>query len=169
MAKTISKNKGQDPIVCVPQDEVITRSPMSGSASPEFTSVLQSQAVITASGLCQTGDPEANQRKIRAIEGALCGIAPQDEIEGMLAAQMIAVHNASMDSFKMAAAADYKNQLKYELQNQGIKLSRTFGALAHTFTQHRHNKNGKQQVNVERVDVHDGGQAIVGSVTSHQR
>ena len=43
-------------------------------------------------------DDEANKLKAGAAE-ALVGIKPQDEIEGMIGAQMIACYNASMECF----------------------------------------------------------------------
>jgi len=37
---------------------------------------------------------------------ALIGIAPKDEIEGMLAAQLIAAHNAAMECYRRAMLAE---------------------------------------------------------------
>ena len=48
---------------------------------------------------------EANKLRAAAVE-ALVGIKPNDEIEGMIAAQLIACHNASMECYRRAAVED---------------------------------------------------------------
>jgi len=45
----------------------------------------------------------ARQDRVCAALTALCDIAPRDAIEGMLAAQMVAVHSASLDCLRRAA------------------------------------------------------------------
>jgi hypothetical protein len=47
--------------------------------------------------------------------------------------------------------------------NQANKLSRTCSALTEALDRHR--GKGRQHITVEHVNVHDGGQAIVGAVT----
>ena len=41
-------------------------------------------------------DAETRQRQFAAAGAALIGIKPADEIEGMLATQMVATHNTAM-------------------------------------------------------------------------
>ena len=48
--------------------------------------------------------------------------------------------------------------------NSANKLSRTYAALVESLNRHR--GKGQQKVTVEHVHVHEGGQAIVGSVES---
>jgi hypothetical protein len=40
-------------------------------------------------------DGEARERRYRTTLAGLIGIGPQDELEGMMAAQLLATHNAS--------------------------------------------------------------------------
>ena len=47
--------------------------------------------------------------------------------------------------------------------NQATKLTRTFTTQMEALNRHR--GKGQQKMTVEHVHVHDGGQAIVGSVT----
>ena len=47
--------------------------------------------------------------------------------------------------------------------NQANKLSRTYAALTDALDRHR--GKGQQRITVEHVNVHAGGQAIVGAVT----
>ena len=90
------------------------------------------------------------------------GINPTDEIEGMLAAQMIAVHHAAM-----AQARRLNNADTIERQNSAsnalTKLMRTYTAQMEALNRHR--GKGQQKMTVEHVHVHDGGQAIVGTVS----
>ena len=48
--------------------------------------------------------------------------------------------------------------------NQANKLSRTCAALTEALDRHR--GKGQQRITVEHVNVHAGGQAIVGAVTA---
>ena len=50
-----------------------------------------------------------------------------------------------------------------ESLNQANKLSRTYAALTEALDRHR--GKGQQRITVEHVNVHAGGQAIVGAVT----
>ena len=69
---------------------------LGGSGSDDFNKVLSCQIANT---LWLDGDAEARQRQFQA-GAALIGIKPADEIEGMLAAQMVATHNAAMECFR---------------------------------------------------------------------
>jgi hypothetical protein len=90
--------------------------------------------------------------------------APEDEIEGMIAAQMVACHNASMECYRRAMLPDNSFDMRHGNLNSANKLSRTFAALVEGLNRHR--GKGQQKVTVEHVHVHEGGQAVVGSVES---
>lgn len=49
---------------------------------------------------------QARADRVCAAVSAMCDIAPRDTLEGMLAAQMVAVHSAALDSLRRAAEAD---------------------------------------------------------------
>jgi hypothetical protein len=78
----------------------------------------------------------------------------------MLAAQLIACHNAAMECYRRAA--DSKLPARDYHLNQANKLSRTYSTLLEALNRHR--GKGQQKVMVEHVHVHQGGQAIVGHV-----
>jgi hypothetical protein len=92
------------------------------------------------------------------------GIKPGDELEGMIAAQLIACHNASMECYRRAMIRDQTFEGRREALSQANKLSRTYAALLDALNRHR--GKGQQKVTVEHVHVHEGGQAIVGNVES---
>ena len=107
--------------------------------------------------------PDQAKECDQALREGLKAIAPKDGIEGMVAAQMIAAHNAAMESYRRAALTNQTFEGRQEGLNQANKLSRTYVTLVEALNRHR----GKcqQKVTVEHVHVHEGGQAIVGNVS----
>jgi hypothetical protein len=47
-------------------------------------------------------DKETQDQQFYAVMAGLSGIAPKDELEGMMAAQLIAAHSASMECYRRA-------------------------------------------------------------------
>jgi hypothetical protein len=109
-------------------------------------------------------DPNTKPLYDQAVLAAMAGIAPRDPIEGLLAAQMVAVHEASMECFRRAALSEQTFAGRELGLKYGEKLARTYAALVETLDRHR-GKGQPQVVRVERVTVEAGGQAIVGAVT----
>jgi hypothetical protein len=128
------------------------------SQSSEFLNVLLKQTVNSAPPWL-LAEEQINQYAV-AAGGALIGIHPIGELEGMLAAQLIACHNAAMECYRRAMNSQLPAR-DYHL-NQANKLSRTYAALLESLNKHR--GKGQQKVTVEHVHVHQGGQAIVGHV-----
>jgi len=90
------------------------------------------------------------------------GIQPRDQLEAMLAAQMAAVHKATLSAAGLLAKSD--TVVKYDSAERSLnKLARTFAAQLEALDKHR--RGGQQTVKVEHVYVAPGGQAIVGNVT----
>jgi hypothetical protein len=92
----------------------------------------------------------------------LQGIAPRDEVEGLLAVQMIGVHNVALQTMKRAMISDQTFEGKQATVNQATKMLRTFVAQMEALKKYR--TGGQQKVTVEHVHVNKGGQAIVGPV-----
>ena len=91
------------------------------------------------------------------------GIEPRDQIEAMLAAQMAAVHNATMTFARHLAHADNLAQ-QDSAQTAFNKLARTFTAQVSALKNYR--SKGEQKMTVQHVHVAEGGQAIVGNVNA---
>jgi hypothetical protein len=136
-----------------------------GSKDANWNSEIASQAVAAL----WTGNSDAVQRnsQILAIIGAIQGLGPKDEIEGMIVAQMLAAHHAAMECFRRAMLGEQTFEGRYESLNQANKLSRTHIALVEALNRHR--GKGQQRVTVEHVTVNAGGQAIVGSLETPGR
>jgi hypothetical protein len=130
---------------------------LGGSQSDHWNKVLIDQTV-------QTLWPKHSdqERQNRAALAGLVGIGPQDELEGMIAAQLVATHNATMECFRRAMMPEQTFEGRRENLNQANKLSRTYATLIEALNRHR--GKGQQKVTVEHVHVHAGGQAVVGIV-----
>ena len=127
-----------------------------GTASPEFANLFIHQ-LREAGSKGQEPGPDGLNFMVSVVNG----IAPRDQIEAMLAAQMAAVHMATM------TFARRLNQSDTILQQDSAE--RAFNKLARTFTTQmealkRYRTGGQQKVTVEHVTVNAGGQAIVGTV-----
>src|SRR5919204_495436 len=104
-------------------------------------------------------DEETLSRQYSATAEALIGIGPKDELEGMLAAQLIGAHNAAMECYRRAMIREQTFEGRRDSLSQANKLSRTSAALIEALNRHR--GKGQQKVTVEHVHVHSGGQAVV--------
>lgn len=105
-------------------------------------------------------DPERIHERQVASLSLFAGISPNDEFEGMLAAQLLASHNAAMECYRRAMIAEQTFEGRKENLGQANKLSRTHATLLEALNRHR--GKGQQKVTVEHV--HNGGQATVGNV-----
>ncbi|WP_144055974.1 hypothetical protein [Octadecabacter arcticus] len=89
---------------------------------------------------------------------------PKDAVEAMLITQMTAT-NAAL-SYALQQMVDSPQLKRVEAFDRiANKLARTFTIQVEALKKYR--AKAQQIVRVERVDVHEGGQAIVGDVT-HQ-
>src|SRR4051812_45552031 len=72
---------------------------VAGSSSDRFNRTIVDQALAS---LWVTDAETFRGKQIPAAVAALTGIAPQDELEGMIAAQLVGLHNASMEAMRRA-------------------------------------------------------------------
>jgi hypothetical protein len=89
------------------------------------------------------------------------GIGPRDETEALLAAQMAAIHNATMSAARRLNHVETIQQ-QDSTSNALNKLARTFAAQLEALKRYR--SSGEPGVKTQNVTVNDGGQAIVGNV-----
>src|SRR5262249_50266871 len=130
-----------------------------GSRSDHWNNALINQT-CNALGLTHSDKGTCEQR-CGATVAALIGIGPKDEIEGMIAAQMLASHNAAMECYRRAMGEQQSFEGRQANLNQANKLVRSYAVLVEALNRDRGNI---QRVRVEHVTVHAGGQAIVGTV-----
>lgn len=133
---------------------------LSGSNHEQFTLMLVNQ--VSRSIWTAHSDDAYKEKQLASCLEALVGISPQDESEGMLAAQMVALHNAAMECFRRAMIKDQTHEGRQQNLSFANKLTRSYALAMETLDKHR--GKGQQKVTVEHVHVHQGGQAIVGNV-----
>src|SRR4051812_29807039 len=110
-----------------PEDQKGRLKSIGGSASDHWNNVLANQAIDTL--WVRPSDPDAVNRQLSATVAALVGIEPKDELEGMLAAQLLAAHNAAMECYRRAMIPEQSFEGRREALTQANKLSRTFATL----------------------------------------
>ena len=94
--------------------------------------------------------------EMNAAVAMLQGIAPTNEMEAMLAAQMVATHHLSMEMARRTIRADMLPQYQTH-GNLSTKFARTFTAQIEALSKLR---RGGEQV-VRHVHVNEGGQALI--------
>ena len=127
-----------------------------GATDPDFLDGLMTQLANAG-----TQGRDVDGRGLNFMLSVIKGLGPRDQVETMLAAQMAAVHMATMTFARRLAHVD-------NIQQQD-SAERAFNKLARTFTSQvealkRYRSGGEQTVRVEHVTVNEGGQAIVGNV-----
>lgn len=127
-----------------------------GSTDRDLAFHFMSQAARTVYG--KTTESE----RCNIILAVLHGIAPKDEIEGMLAVQMVGTHNLAMEFMRRAMFPDQTVDGTNFNTDRATKMLRTFTAQVEALNCYR--GKGQQKVTVEYVKVEDGGQAIIGNV-----
>jgi hypothetical protein len=130
--------------------------------SDDWNNILANQTMQTL--WVKHSNDETIDRQLTATTAALIGVGPNDELEGMMAAQLIAAHNAAMECYRRSMLNEQTFEGRRENLNQANKLSRTYATLLEALNRHR--GKGQQKVPVEHVHVHAGGQAVVGMVES---
>ncbi len=133
-----------------------------GSKDADFNHVVlrETLATIWFPGTDNDGD----MRRVRAGMAALRAFKPKDEIEGMLAAQAVALHFGAMECFRRAMIPDQPGEFQTKFRKDGANLARGMADMLEALDRKR--GKGPQVVRVERVVVNDGGQAIVGAVAT---
>ena len=108
-------------------------------------------------------EQRASEKGTNFMLAVIKGIEPRDQIEAMLAAQMAAVHMASMTFARRLAHVDSIPQ-QDSAERAFNKLTRTFAAQVSALKEYR--SKGEQKMIVQHVNVAEGGQAIVGNVNA---
>ena len=123
----------------------------------DTATMLMSQIVNS-----QHGGDDANKVSINGSINLYRSLEPKDNLECLLAAQMVATHNMAMTfSWKAMLAKQTPDGIDANI-NRLTKLMRTFTAQVEALRKYR--TGGKQTIQVQHVNVSEGGQAVVGNV-----
>jgi hypothetical protein len=152
----VSKNESDLQIRLDHPDEQIGQTLMMdalASADGDFVGGIVSQ-LANASAHGQ----DIDERELNFMLSVIKGIKPSDQLEAMLAAQMAAVHVATMTFARDLAPVNI---------SAFNKLTRTFAMQMEALKRYR--SGAEQKVTLQHVSVAEGGQAIVGNVTQAPR
>jgi hypothetical protein len=133
---------------------------LSGSASGAFTYGLYCQAV---GPLCHNAqdDPETVDVARIAARRFLAAVAPRDAVEGMMAAQLLGLHDAAMECFRRGAMREQPGEYRDQNLSQANRLVRSYATLVEALDRRR-GKGQPQVVRVERVTVNAAGRPSSG-------
>jgi hypothetical protein len=120
------------------------------------------KGLIDSLASCSQDGSAVKEQTLNFGISIVAGIRPKDHVEALLASQMAAVHIATMNT---AARLGGSNTQEMWFGNEKAfnRLARTFAAQVEALKRYR--SKGEQRVYVERVNVEQGGQAIVGPVS----
>ncbi len=154
---TIALQDPDEPLLAVKKSEAL------GTVDSDMQGHLLNQVVQTFTGVVSTdgADNEAAAAAANKAMAILNGIQPKDEIEGMLAIQMIGIHNMAMDCIGRAMRTKRVDHMNLYI-NGGTKLSRVYATQMEVLKKYR--GKGQQKIVVEHVNVSEGGKAIVGVI-----
>jgi hypothetical protein len=132
-----------------------------GTTSKDFlASELNRLGSQLAVGPLHTG-----QRDMNAALAAIDGTRPENEMAAMLASQMAATHSLAMEMLGRTRRAGTTEQLQAH-GALATKLLRTFTSQTEALAKIK--RGGEQTVRVEHVHVYQGGQAIVGVMSTRK-
>jgi hypothetical protein len=113
-----------------------------------------------ANAAAERGKP-LSQTTVNAALAVVAAAESANEMEALLAIQMFATHDLSMELMRRAKQAD-NLRVMAEYGTLATKLSRTMTTQIEALGKLR--RGGEQTVRVEHVHVYQGGQAVVGVV-----
>ncbi len=134
-----------------------------GAVDPRLSGHLIAQ---TANALAPITGSTAEERRegVAATVHALKALGPRDVVEGLLAAQMVAVHAAAFECLRRANLEHQSPEGRERNLRHVAKLAGLYVRQVDTLDRRR--GRGANRVRVEHVTVESGGQAVVGTVNA---
>lgn len=145
-------------------DTLASMKALGGSAMRPFNNFVANEVLSTLWLTAETPAEVIDTRRTAVIT-AMMSFKPADEVEGMLAAQSIALHLGAMECLRRAMVPEQPFDIAAKLRKDGANLARAMTDMLDALDRKR-GKSGQQKVTVEHVHVHSGGQAIVGAVAT---
>ena len=160
MAKRPKTDK-QPPPTSLPvgSDKIIAEA--TGTEEPYLQQQLINQ-VCDAIWLPENLGEKERAIRVNSAISMLQSIKPADGVEGMLATQMVATHNAAMECLFRAMIPEISIQGRDQSLKHATKLLSIFSRQIEVLNKHR--GKGQQKMTIEHVNVESGGQAMVGHI-----
>jgi hypothetical protein len=149
-------------VIILDKAETDRLRPVGGSWSDQFNNALIGAMSKTCWFPPGQSDEDCDRQHFVAVT-ALRAFKPTDEIEGMLAAQAMAMHHASMECSRRAMLAEQPFEAAQGFRKAAASASRSFTELLAALDRKR-GRGGQQIVRVEHIHIHQGGKAVVGNV-----
>ena len=143
-------------------DRVIENAPkVTGTRTTEMADRIITQV---GGALVWPREDDASVRILKA-SAAIAEMAPKNATEAMLATQMIATNEAALSFLNRATLETQHTEAIDANVHRATRLMRLFCEQLDAMHKLKGNA-GQQRVTVEHVHVHEGGQAVVGAVTT---
>jgi hypothetical protein len=156
------RHEGETDVISLTQGDPVAGSVVVmdalGICEAEFANWYLSQLIEVA-----RPGARADEKSTNAMIAGIAAMRPRDEAEAMLIAQMIATHELALTFARRLKHVENIPQ-QDSAANALTKLTRTYAAQMAALKHYR--TGGEQRVIVQRVDVREGGQAVVGVVNS---
>ena len=123
------------------------------------------RAIVQVAGSCVWPRAKDGNEQILKAFSAIAEISPANYLETMLATQMIAANDAALLFLHYATLPEQSFAGRDANVVRATRLMRLFCEQLEAL-QKLKGKTGQQRVTVEHVHVNQGGQAIVGAVTT---
>ncbi len=141
--------------------------PITGSRNGDWSRHLldRTRDVIKHKRPKQSEDPKEDVRAEMGLTmAALEAFNPTDAVEGMIASQAVALHEASLHCFRLAMIPQQPFEIAAKCRKDGANLARAMVDMTEALERRR--GKGPQVIRVEKMLIADGGQAVVGNVTT---
>jgi hypothetical protein len=136
-----------------------------GALDPEVAAHLAQQAMSVLS-LATSRDDEDTNRRIGSAFKLLEQIKPQNELEGLLALQILGVHESAMECLQQSRLPELTPAGRDSILKHAVKFMGLFIKQLEALDRLR--GEAQQKMTVERVNVEYGGQAIVAQVDARR-
>ncbi len=131
-----------------------------GGCKNEFANLMVLNQVLEA--MPQTGDIATAAVRAAGAFYMMEAFAPKDGVEAMIASQAVALHMLTIEAARRAQMLNQPIEATSRLRRDTANLARSMTEMCEALDRRR--GKGHQVVRVERVVVHEGGQAVVGNV-----
>ncbi|TLS66502.1 hypothetical protein FEF65_10060 [Mariprofundus erugo] len=162
-AEGLTVRSSAENAVCKQSDDAMHEGYEKMTGSP-FRVVSEVMIVQVAKASAQFAVNGQDHDRTEIAQRTLMQLAPNDQVEGMLFSQMIALHNMAME----CACRVMHSEQTFEGRDMNMRhATRLMNAYANAVaTLDKHRSKGKQKITVEHqhIQVENGGQAIVGDV-----
>lgn len=135
-----------------------------GSRFDRFNDMLISQTIAAQwEPAAMAAEDRAKRRE--AVLLGLVAFDPRDEVEGMLAAQAMALHAMTMELSRRAMLAEQPSEIAAGMRKAAIQASRGFAEVAEALDRRR-GKGRKQSIVVKHMHLTGDARAMIGNFTT---